>query len=65
MAREKKKRDRTSVYLSFEARDKLNKIVDFYQEDSDLFVTQFFTLSKVISEKYDELVAEGKIEEDK
>jgi len=64
MAREKMKRDRTSVYMSFEARDKLNKIVEVYQEETDLFVTQFHTLNRVISEKYDELVKLGKIKGD-
>jgi len=53
---------RTSTFISFDARDKLNKIVEVYQNESELRVTQFYTLNNIINEKYDVLVSEGKIE---
>lgn len=55
---------RTSTFMSQDSRDKLNKIVEVYQRDAELNVTQFYTLNKVISEKYDELVKLGEIEEE-
>jgi len=56
---------RTSTFISFDAREKLNKIVEVYQIESELRVTQFYTLNNIITEKYDSLVLEGKIKEEK